>query len=130
MSSFLSTLYFSRISHQTQKRFEKLFQKCQKSLKYKGLRRFKVGIFFVKTSQKLKRPFEVALIFIQADEGGLVCNQRACALYVIATESRMASRASVHIRRLDNIHSFGMIPFSPCGLRTYRRWRISYTPSA
>ena len=53
--SFLSTLYFSPISHQTQKKIKKLFEKCQKSLKYKGLRRFQGGIFFVKTSQKDKR---------------------------------------------------------------------------
>lgn len=39
----------------------------------------------------------------------------------------MASRASVHIRRLDNIHPFGMIPFSPHGLKTYRLRRISFT---
>ena len=30
-------------------------------------------------------------------------------------------------RRLDNIHSFGMIPYSPYGLRTYRLRRISST---
>ena len=48
----MSTLYFSRISHQTQKRFEKLFKKCQKSLKYKGLRYFQGGIFFVNTPQQ------------------------------------------------------------------------------
>jgi len=58
----------------------------------------------------------------------LVCNQRACALDGIATESRMASRASVHFcRRLDNIHGRAVIPYSPCGLRTYRLRRISST---
>ena len=49
------------------------------------------------------------------------------ALYGIATESRMASRASVHICRLDNIQHFVLIPYSPYGLRTYRLRRISYT---
>ena len=34
---------------------------------------------------------------IKAIQGCLACNQCACALYVIATESRMASRASVHV---------------------------------
>ena len=66
MASFLSTLYFSRISHQTQKRFEKLFEKWQKSLKYKGLRRFKVGIFFVNAPQDeltKKMPTEKPEIF-------------------------------------------------------------------
>ena len=42
-------------------------------------------------------------------------------------ESRMASRASVHICRLDNIQHFALIPYSPYGLRTYRLRRISYT---
>jgi len=45
----------------------------------------------------------------------------------------MASRASVYspgIRRLDNIQHFVLIPYSPCGLRTYRLRRISYTPTA
>ena len=35
--------------------------------------------------------------------------------FIIATESRMASRASVHIRRLDNIQGFALIPYSPTG---------------
>ena len=39
----------------------------------------------------------------------------------------MASRASVHIRRLDNIQHFVLIPYSPCGLRIYRLRRISST---
>ena len=43
----------------------------------------------------------------------------------------MASRASVYYRRrLDNIHPFGMIPYSPYGLSTYRLRRISYTACA
>ena len=127
--SFCQLFGFHQYPPKLKKRFEKLFKKFPTPLKYKGLHCFQGGIFFVKTCQKLKRPFEVALIFIQADEGGLVCNQRACALYVIATKSRMASRASVYYcRRLDNIHPFGMIPYSPCGLRTYRIRRISSTP--
>ena len=61
---------------------------------------------------KIKATILVALIFIQADEGGLVCNQCARALYVIAAKSRMASRASVHFhRRLDYIQRFALIPF-------------------
>ena len=31
----------------------------------------------------------------------------------------MASRRGVHIRRLDNIQHFVLIPYSPYGLRTY-----------
>ena len=62
--------------------------------------------------QKNKQPNRVAYFFIQADEGGLVCNQCACALYVIATKSSMASRASVHYtRRLDYIQHFVLIPY-------------------
>ena len=88
-----------------------------------------ISSILITSSKKLKRPFGVALIFIQADEGGLVCKQCACALYVIATKSRMASRASVYYcRRLDTIHPFGMIPCSPHVLRTYRLRRILYTP--
>ena len=44
------------------------------------------GSIPVSSSKKLKRPFEVALIFIQADEEGLAYNQCARALYVIATK--------------------------------------------
>ena len=50
--------------------------------------------------------------FIQSE--GLVCHQRARALYGIATKSRMASRAArikpIHLR-IDSIHPFGMIPY-------------------
>ena len=77
--------------------------------------------------KKLSNPIGLLNFFIQADEGGLVCNQCACALYVIATKSRMASRASVHVRRLDYIQHFVLIPYSPYGLRTYRLRRISFT---
>jgi len=49
------------------------------------------------------------------------------ALYVIATESHMASRRGVHVCRLDNIQHFVLIPYSPYGLRTYRLRRISFT---
>ena len=56
----------------------------------------KTASFLSTRSKKIKQPNWGALFFIQADEGGLVCNQRARALYVIATESRMASRASVY----------------------------------
>ena len=52
------------------------------------------------------------------------------ALYGIATKSRMASRASVHYtRRLEYIQHFVLIPYSPCGLRTYRLRRIPCSPS-
>ena len=47
-------------------------------------------------------------IFIQADEGSLVCNQRACPLDVIATKSRMAPRASVY-------KFVGLITYIPLG---------------
>ena len=40
------------------------------------------------------------------------------------------TRKRVFSRRLDNIHPFGMISYSPDGLRTYRLRQISYTPSA
>ena len=50
---FLSTLWFSPISPKLKKRFEKLFKKSPKSLKYKGLHCFQGGIFFVNTSQKI-----------------------------------------------------------------------------
>ena len=66
----------------------------------------------------------VADFFIQADEGGLTCNQCACALYVITTKSCMASRRNAHIRQLDYIQHFVLIPYSPYGLRTYRLRRI------
>ena len=36
-------------------------------------------------ASKKFRKLLLSEFFIQADEGGLVCNQRACALYVIAT---------------------------------------------
>ena len=49
------------------------------------------------SSSKKVRKRMLSDFFIQADEGGLVCNQRARAWYVIATESRMASRTSVYV---------------------------------
>ena len=48
---FVNSLVFTNIP-QTQKRFEKLFKKSPKSLKYKGLRRFQGGIFFVNAPQR------------------------------------------------------------------------------
>ncbi len=41
----------------------------------------------------------------------------------------MSSRASVYyFRRFGNIHCVAVITYSPCGLRTYRLRRITYTP--
>ena len=58
-------------------------------------------------------------IFIQADEGSLVCNQRARPLNVIATKSRMASRGSVYLLSL-------LLLFIPLRLVGFAR-QIIYT---
>jgi len=57
-------------------------------------------------------PLGISLIFIQA--AGLVWHHRACSLYGIAAQSRMASREARIKRsllRLDAIQRFALIPF-------------------
>ena len=61
------------------------------------------------------------MVYIQADEGGLVCHQRACALYVItalAVDGIKRARACMwFICRLDYIQPSGLITYrSPSGL--------------
>jgi hypothetical protein len=57
---FCQLFIFHEYPTKLKERFEKLFQKHQKSLKYKCLRRFKVGIFFVNAPQRTKQPNRVA----------------------------------------------------------------------
>ena len=65
----------------------------------------------VSRQQKGTFVYQKFLFVIQADAGGLVCNQRAHALYGIAALPRMASAEGCIPRRLDSIHPFGMIPY-------------------
>jgi hypothetical protein len=88
MASFLSTLYFLRIPHQIQKRFEKLFQKYQKSLKYKGLRRFQDGIFFVNSCQERKQVERLAFFRSWRHHFILCTDRRAGGLSRVSKQKR------------------------------------------
>ena len=56
------------------------------------------------TSKNISNPIGLLMFLSKPTKEAWYVINAPRVLYVIATESRMASRASVHIRRLDNIH--------------------------